>query len=237
MRNKALLGLAIPLACAALFVRLGIWQVARHQDRAAYNVAVAARLAQGPAPFTTLPTDTGAMRGRRVTLTGRFRYDLEQVLASRSNGGAPGVHLLTPLERAGNDTLVIVVRGWVFSSDAATVDRARWREGDTVTVAGYASPLQASGPPPPTDSLKPLRLASQSALSARLGRPVAPALLVMTADSTGPAGSVPRRLGVPELSAGSHQSYAIQWFAFALIAVVGGVLLFRRGIVADSTPT
>ena len=237
MRPKALLGLAIPLACAALFVRLGVWQVARHQERAAYNAAVAARLAEGPVPFPTLPTDTGAVRGRRVTLTGRFRYDLEQVLASRSNGGAPGVHLLTPLERVENDTLVIVVRGWVFSPDAATVDRATWREEDTVTVAGYASPLLASGPPPPVDSLKPLRFLSQSALSARIGRPVAPALLVMTSDAAGPADSVPRRLGVPELGAGSHRSYAIQWFAFALIAVVGGVMLFRRGIVANGTPT
>ncbi|MCE9602946.1 MAG: SURF1 family protein [Gemmatimonadetes bacterium] len=233
MRPKALLGLAIPLACAALFVRLGFWQVSRHKERAAYNAAVAARLAEAPAPFASLPGDSGAVRGRRVTLTGRFRYDLEQVLAARSNGGAPGVHLLTPLEREGSDTLVIVTRGWVFSPDAAGVDRALWREADTVTLSGYASPLLPEGPPPPADPLRPLRSLSQAALAARLGRPVAAAQIVMTSDSAGPAGSVPRRLGVPELSGGPHRSYAIQWFSFALIAVVGGVLLFRRGIVAD----
>ena len=236
MRFKALLGLAIPLACAALFVRLGFWQVARHKERAAYNAAVAARLAEAPAPFSALPGDSGAVRGRRVTLTGRFRYDLEQVLAARSNGGAPGVHLLTPLERDGNDTLVLVTRGWVFSPDAAGVDRALWREADTVTLSGYASPLLPDGPPPPPDSLRPLRSVSQTALAVRLRRPVAAAQVVMTSDSAGPVDSTPRRLGVPELSAGSHKSYAIQWFSFALIAVVGGVLLFRRGIVADGTP-
>ena len=236
MRPKALLGLAIPLACAVLFVRLGFWQVARHKERAAYNAAVAARLAEAPASFATLPADSGAVRGRRVTLTGRFRYDLEQVLAARANGGAPGVHLLTPLEREGNDTLVIVTRGWVFSPDAAGVDRALWREADTVTIAGYATPLLAGGPPPPPDPLRPLRVLSQSALTARLGRPVAPSQVVMTSDSAGPADSVPRRLGVPVLSAGSHKSYALQWFAFAMIAIVGGGLLFRRGIVADRTP-
>lgn len=233
MRPKALLGLAIPLACAALFVRLGFWQVSRHKERAAYNAAVAARLAEAPATFASLPGDSGAVRGRRVTLTGRFRYDLEQVLAGRSNGGAPGVHLLTPLERDGNDTLVIVTRGWVFSPDAAGVDRALWREADTVTLSGYASPLLPEGPPPPADPLRPLRSVSQKALATRLGRPVAAAQVVMTSDSAGPADAVPRRLGVPELSAGSHRSYAIQWFSFALIAMVGGVLLFRRGIVAE----
>ena len=46
VRLKALLGLAIPLACAALFVRLGVWQVERHGERTAYNATVATRLAE-----------------------------------------------------------------------------------------------------------------------------------------------------------------------------------------------
>ena len=232
MRPKALLGLAIPLACAALFVRLGLWQVSRHQELAAYNATVATRLAEAPAPFATLPEDTAAVRGRRITLTGRFRYDLEQVQAGRVNEGSPGVHLITPLERDGNDTLVVVLRGWVYSADAAGVDLARWREAESVAIAGYAIPLPAEGPPPPTDATRPLRTLSQSALTARLGRPVALAQVVMTSDSAARADSVPRRLRMPVLSAGAHKSYAIQWFAFAFIAVVGGVLLFRRGIVA-----
>lgn len=232
MRPKALLGLAIPLACAALFVRLGLWQVSRHQELAAYNATVATRLAEAPAPFATLPEDTAAVRGRRITLTGRFRYDLEQVQAGRVNEGSPGVHLITPLERDGNDTLVVVLRGWVYSADAAGVDLARWREAESVAIAGYAIPLPAEGPPPPTDATRPLRTLSQSALTARLGRPVALAQVVMTSDSSARVDSVPRRLSIPVLSAGAHRSYAIQWFAFAFIAVVGGVLLFRRGIVA-----
>ncbi len=232
MRPKALLGLAIPLACAALFIRLGFWQVARHSERAAYNLSVGTRLAESPAPFATLPSDSTALRGRLAILTGRFRYDLEQVLAARSNGGAPGVHLITPLEREGNDTLVIVTRGWVFSSDAAGVDQTAWREESVVTLSGYASPLPADGAAPPPDPRKPLRALNRRALSARLGAPVAAAMVVMTSDSAGAAGSVPRRLGVPVLSAGSHKSYAIQWFSFALIAVVGGVVLFRRSTVA-----
>lgn len=233
VRLKALLGLAIPLACAALFVRLGVWQVERHGERTAYNATVATRLAEAPAPFSALPGDTAAVRGRRIMLAGRFRYDLEQVQAGRVNEGSPGVHLITPLERDGNDTLVIVLRGWVYSADAAGVDLARWREADSVTIAGYAIPLPPDGPPPPTDAARPLRVLSQSALTARLGRPVAIAQVVMTSDSAARADSVPRRLGLPVLSDGAHRSYAIQWFAFAFIAVAGGVLLFRRGIVAD----
>lgn len=233
MRPKTLFGLLIPLACAALFVRLGFWQLSRHQERAAYNARVEARLAADAVPFAALPADTALVRGQRVALAGRFRFDLEQVQAGRVSEGAPGVHLLTPLERPGNDTLVIVSRGWVYSPDAAEVERARWRERDPVALEGYAVPLPADGPLAPADSLKPLRSLNRAALSARLGRPVASALVVMTSDSAPRADSVPRRLGRPSLVPGNHQSYAIQWFAFAAIAVVGGVLLFRRSVVTS----
>jgi surfeit locus 1 family protein len=36
------------------------------------------------------------------------------------------------------------------------------------------------------------------------------------------------RLETPALTEGPHQSYAIQWFSFALVAIVGGVALSRR---------
>lgn len=231
MRPKALVGLLIPLACAGLFVRLGFWQLARHAERAAYNARVESRLAAPPIPFAKLPGDSALVRGQRVSIGGRFRYDLEQVQAGRVSEGAPGVHLLTPLERPGNDTLVLVTRGWVYSPDAAEVDRPRWRERDTVMLDGYAIPIPVEGPSAPADTLKPLRVLNLAALAARIGRPVASALVVMTSDSAPRADSVPRRLGRPSLVAGNHKSYAIQWFAFALIAVAGGVLLFRRSVV------
>jgi surfeit locus 1 family protein len=235
LRPKLLAGLLIPLACAALFVRLGVWQVARHNERAAFNAGLAQRLAEAPIAYDSLPADTTTVRWRRVSLQGRFRYDLEQVLAGRASEGSPGVYLITPLERAGNDTLVAVTRGWAYSADAATVDRVRWREGDTVTLQGYALPLPAEGPPPPADSIRPLRVLSRSALRARIGTPISMVQVVMTSDSAARSDSVPRRLPLPVLDAGPHRSYALQWFSFAAIAVVGGLLLFRRGIVAGRT--
>lgn len=228
MRPKALLGLLIPLACAALFVRLGVWQVARHRQRADYNARVSARLAADPLPFAALPGDTALVRGQRVALAGTFRYDLEQVLAGRANEGAPSVHLLTPVERPGQDTLVVVLRGWVPSPDAAEVDRRAWRERDTVSLSGYAIPLPPDGPAAPADTARPMRALNTAALRSRLGRPVAAAVVVMTSDEPKPGEPRPRRLPGPVLSAGNHRSYAIQWFSFAAIAVVGGVLLFRR---------
>jgi cytochrome oxidase assembly protein ShyY1 len=36
---------------------------------------------------------------------------------------------------------------------------------------------------------------------------------------------------LPELTGGPHLSYAVQWFSFAAIAVVGSVVLFLRSSV------
>lgn len=231
MRLRTLLSLVVPVLAAATFARLGLWQLSRHAERVALNSGLSDRLSRPPIAFDSLTRDTLESRWRRVTITGRFRYDLEQIHAGRTSEGSPGVHLLTPLERDGTDTLVLVTRGWVYSADAATAELARWRERDTVAIDGYVLPLPYAGDAPPAD--RPFRTLNAAALSARLGRPVAPLRIVMTSDSTARADSVPRRLPPPVVDGGPHKSYAIQWFAFALIALSGGVLLFRRGVVAD----
>jgi surfeit locus 1 family protein len=228
MSPKRLFALLIPLACAALFVRLGVWQLARHQERVQLNAGLVERLAAAPVPLAAQASDTTGARWTQVSVSGFFRYDLEQVHASRINNGSPGVHLLTPLERPGHDTLLVVTRGWVYSADAATADQARWREGDFVTITGYLQPMAEDGPAPPADRPTLIRSLNRRAVEARVGKPVYPVQLIMTSDSAARADSVPRRLAPPVLDMGPHRSYAAQWFAFAIIAVVGGIVLFRR---------
>jgi surfeit locus 1 family protein len=41
---------------------------------------------------------------------------------------------------------------------------------------------------------------------------------------------LPRRLPPPELTNGPHLSYAIQWFSFAAIVLIGSFTLFRRTV-------
>jgi surfeit locus 1 family protein len=229
VRIRPLLGLAIPLACAALFIRLGVWQLSRHRERAAFNAVVAARLGEPPTDLQGVPTgDSASVRGRRVRVTGRFRYDLEQVAAGRVSEGSPGIHLLTPLERPGSDSLLVVIRGWVYSPDAAAVDRTRWRERDTVSIEGYLIPIPADSGAATAAAGRSMRRVTLEGLRARIGAPILAAQLVMTSDSLRRTDSVPRRLPPPAIDPGPHWSYMWQWFAFAAVAIVGGVALVRR---------
>lgn len=225
VRPRTLLTLAIPFACAALFVRLGVWQLSRLHQKRAFNAILSARLAAPPADVTALPGDTAAGHYRRVVASGRMLYDRDVVYAGRSHEGSPGVDLLTPMRIDGRDTVVMVNRGWAFSPDAASITDSLWREKDSVSVAGYAETFAGTER---ASTQRRVHALDRRAVQALVGLPVAPYIIVQTSDTGRHADSVPVRLGVPALSEGPHESYAIQWFSFALVAVVGGVALARR---------
>jgi cytochrome oxidase assembly protein ShyY1 len=53
--------------------------------------------------------------------------------------------------------------------------------------------------------------------------PIARVQLMQIGD-TSPKGNIPPRLVPPPPSEGAHKSYAVQWFSFASIAVIGAFL-------------
>jgi surfeit locus 1 family protein len=225
MRLRPILTLAIPLACAALFVRLGVWQLSRLREKRAFNTVLAERLASPPVEVTALPGDTALGHYRRVSATGSMLYDREVVYAGRSHEGSPGVDLLTPMKIAGHDTVVMVNRGWAYSSDAAQIVNARWKERDTASVAGFAETFAGKER---SVTERRVHALDRDAIQKLVGVPIARYVLVQTSDSAKHADSIPVRLTIPTLDEGPHQSYAIQWFGFALVAIVGGVALSRR---------
>jgi len=227
--------LLLPIIATALFAvvctRLGFWQLSRLDQRRAFNAQLAARLAATPSPIAALPNDTAAGHYRRVSAHGVFDYSRQVVLATRSSMGSPGVHLLTPL-RLDDGTIAMVNRGWVYAPDAITIDAAKWREheGDSVTVSGYAETWSSRERTPLADAQRAVRALDSSRVAQLVGAPVRPYFVAQTSDSATASGK-PVRLGEPELAEGSHKGYAIQWFSFALVALIGGGLLAREEVI------
>jgi surfeit locus 1 family protein len=218
---------ALALLSAALFVRLGLWQVDRLHERQARNAVVRHQQAGGPTPIGSLPRDTGAAHYRPASIVGRFDYEHELVATNRTRRGSPGVELLTPVRVAGSDTAVLVNRGWVYSPDGATVDRTRWREGDSAQLSGYVE-LYAPGAGVTSSASDPriVRRVSREEIASKIPFPVAPYYLVMTGGPT--SGAHPARREIPALDDGPHRSYAVQWFCFAAIALGGAAAVTWR---------
>ena len=222
-RNLAFVVLC--LIAAAVCVRLGVWQLGRLGERRVRNEFVRARLNFPSVPLATLPLDTGVVRFRRAEARGRYDYAREFVLTGRARNGSPGAHVVTPLRgAAGGDTVVLVNRGWVYAPDAATVDLARWREGDSATVTGFVDlfPPPGAGVARAANRPRAFRWLDRALLAREIGSPVAPLVLVARGDTAGmDASRIPARLEPPPLDEGPHLNYAVQWFAFAGVALAG----------------
>ena len=214
--------LLLAAVAAAGCIRLGIWQLDRLAQRRAINATVAARVAAPEAPLAQVLADTGELRFRRASASGTFDFEREVVLGSRTRAGSPGVHFITPLRLAGSDTIVWVNRGWAYAPDGMSIEREAWRERDSVTVHGYLLDYAGPSTVPLTAPSRPrvVRRLDRDSLAARAGAPVARYVLVQTSDSV-PREQVPVRIAVPALDEGPHRSYAIQWFSFAAVAVIG----------------
>ena len=234
MSRRTMLFCAFAIAAAAVFIRLGLWQVSRLRERQAFNDVVTEQLSSAPRPFVSLPRDTGAAHYRPASLSGHYDYAHEVVVTGRTRQGSPGVELITPVRMASSDTAVLVNRGWVYSPNASQVDLARWHEGDSAAVTGYVE-LYAADAGTTTSATDPriVRRVSRSEIASKIPYPVAPYYLVATggADTSGRPG---RRV-MPVLDEGPHRGYAFQWFAFALIALGGATAVVLRERV-DTRP-
>jgi len=227
MSRRSIAFFVLALAAAAVFARLGVWQLARLHEKVRRNVSIAAQQLDPAAPLARVPRDTSGGHYRKATVSGRFDYDQEVVLGARTHQGSPGVDLLTHLLIAGSDTAILVNRGWVYSPDGATVDLARWRERDTATITGYIEVYAPdAGVTKVAREPRLVRRVSRSELASRINRPLAPYYLVATGDSAD--GPHPARRELPALDEGPHRSYAMQWFFFMAIALVGAGLVIAR---------
>jgi surfeit locus 1 family protein len=226
LKRSTILLLVISICVAAVCVRLGIWQLARRQQRLAMNERIRARIDAPAIPASRVDRDTTKSRFSNAIVSGTPDYDHEIVLTHRGHDGAPGVDFLTPVRVAGTDTATFVNRGWVYSPDAVTVDRARWR--DTVRAfSGYVDAFESR----PADSVREgrIRKLSYEAIARVTPYPIRPFFVVAIGDS---AAAPPQmiRLERPKLDEGPHLSYAFQWFAFAAISLVGAGVVTARSM-------
>lgn len=216
---------------AAVCVRLGFWQLERLEQRDAMNAHVAERLALPALPLATSLEDTAGLGYRRVHVHGTLDAGRSIVLAGRSRAGAPGVHLLTPL-RLDDGTAVLVNRGWVPSPDGASIDVEAFA-ADSIDGEGFIVPFPSmdAGAAVTAGTLEFQRVwfrVDAAALRRQFPYPISD-FEVRLLPQASPGPEPPARLEAPELDRGPHLGYAVQWFSFAAIFVIGwGTMVVRR---------
>ena len=217
----------VALALTAGCVRLGVWQLDRLAERRARNADIRAVRERPTIALTGLGLAADSARQRRMLARGVLDYAHERVWTARSYQGAPGVHLITPL-RLPDGAGVLVDRGWVPSFDARRVEQGAFREAtDTVEVQGLG--LLA---PRARGDVNPRTLGDS------LPYPVLPFVVQWVPPTIPPGrppaapapGRSPVRIAPSALDDGPHLIYAVQWFSFAAIAIVGTTILLTRDV-------
>ena len=216
LRRRDVVAAVFALALAALCVRLGFWQLTRLEVRRARNAEILAARNQPALELRGRTVTADEAHDRRIHARGLYDWTHERVWPGRTWEGAPGVALLTPL-RLPDSSVVFVDRGFVPSADARRVNHAAWREPDTADVVG----LGVAAPRDRGD-------VNPAALADSLPYPVLPFVIQLVPTDSRVTGPTPLRWRARAPDNGSHLSYAIQWFSFAVIVLVGTGFLLRR---------
>jgi len=229
-------------------VKLGYWQLHRHEHRVANNEIIATNVDAAPVAVESV-TEPGAVLPhsdlyRSVTATGRFDTAHEVVARHRTAGaeGAGddhaggqqiGYHVITPLI-LDEGRAVLVNRGWIDSGDDPTAfPEIPAPPSGEVTVTGRLRPDETTAATGIRDRQglpdRQIMLISSKANAEYVPRQLVSGYLELVAVSPQPKGAQPALIPEPDHSGiGPHMAYAVQWWLFAAMVPVGWVVLLRR---------
>jgi surfeit locus 1 family protein len=229
----------LTIAGMALFVSLGWWQMGRAREKQAlvesFQRGADSNVDLGPdVEFDALP------RYQHVRAAGQYDSGRQVFIDNMpSETGKPGYRVLTPLRRADAKRLLLVDRGWVplgasreSLPDVQVADTNRTVAG---RLDGFPSPgvrVGEAGVPGDTHWPRVLNFPRQADLEHALGEPVEARILLL--DPSQPDGY--ERAWRPAMQFGPerHYGYAVQWFAFAVVALVIFVSLSLRRLDAGT---
>lgn len=220
----------VVVGLAAVFVRLGVWQLDRLEERRQANAVGEQRLDAEPAEFSLLleqAGDTTSLEHRRAIVHGEFDVAEEVLIRSQVELGQAGFHVITPLVRD-DGSAVLVNRGWVpITMDTPPVEAAP--DPGAHTLEGWVHLTQTRptlGQEEPEGDLDVLNRVDIDRIGDQTPYELAPVYLVATGES---GGDLPVPVDPPDFTdEGPHLAYAIQWFGFAAVGVIGLYFLLRR---------
>jgi surfeit locus 1 family protein len=213
------------VACAGA-ITLGNWQSRRADEKRALGAELDAAMRAAPVELSATAPAAGYVL-KHVAAQGTFVPALTVFLDNKLRHGRPGYEVVTPLRLAGTDAHVMVDRGWLASPASRAAPPVVRTPAGNVRVEGLGlerlpHALQAgeADKGPVRQNLDLDAFAAQSGL--RLVR------LVIQQHSRADDGLL-REWPRPDVGVEMHESYKLQWYSLAALAVVLGVVFaFRR---------
>lgn len=204
-----------------LFSYLGLWQLDRAAQKRQMNASLETRRKLPALSLNDSLPAGDQWEFRKVVAQGRFLTDKTVLIENRKHLGKTGFHVITALKIDGNERIVLVNRGWIpreqldqGSTPPTTADRVTVHGVITLPKAPAIELDQTDLGIAGTPHWPYLTLDHFSAWS---GLKILPFEILQSPQD---ADGFVRQWPQPEFSDTMHIGYAIQWFAFALIALL-----------------
>ncbi len=214
----------------------GVWQLDRAAQKRQLQAAIDMRTSQ---PALALPDNAASLQDLETVqhhngvLQGTWLPEHQFLLDNVVHKGKVGFYVYTPMLIA-DAQVVLINRGWIAAHARRDQIPTVAVDAGLIQVAGRfaaprSKPVMLGGlPPANANSQQVWFYVDLALLQAQIGLPVANFVLLQTSsDNSG----LLREWPVYDSKVGMHIGYAIQWFAFAGMALVFFVIFsFRRSV-------
>ncbi|MGA8050393.1 MAG: SURF1 family protein [Burkholderiales bacterium] len=212
-------GFLLAAAGCAAFVALGNWQTRRAGDKRALAGQLAAAIVEPARELPARPVAAGDYVQHRVAAQGRFLPEFTVLLDNKIQDGRLGYEVVTPLRLGESRLHVLVDRGWVAAGPRRDVlPDIRTPQGE-LRVEGLAvehlprafDPMRR---PPQGRVWQNLEFDEFSAATGLAVQPFVVEQLSRVDDG------LVRDREPPDSGAERNESYALQWYSFAVLAII-----------------
>ncbi|GAA5182834.1 SURF1 family protein [Rugosimonospora acidiphila] len=218
----------LTVVMAVIMVGLGFWQLDRFHSRADSNSHVDA-VSEGTAvPATSLmgigrpPSKAAAWT--KVTVTGQYDPAHQIIARERTLNSQVGFEIIDPLKLS-NGTAVLVDRGWLApaaSGAALTLPDVPPTPTGKVTVTGLLHLPESKGETAiPVDGKLTVRRIAPAKLASVMPYPLLGGYVAMEAQQPSTNAAAFGQIPVDHQDSTLNAGYVVQWWCFALIALVG----------------
>lgn len=215
------------VACvfAAVSVGLGMWQWDRKVQTDDLVNLINRNYSATPAPFAQLAPQFTSMnpdaQWKQVKITGSYDLAGQRLVRNRPQNGFPGFEVVVPFTVAGGGPTVIIDRGWLALGTLANGVPNSIPEPASGTVTVVARIFPSEAPVSRGAPAGQLANVDLGRYQSQLHYPILTgAYGQMVSESPLPA-VVPQSFPAPSIDDGTHLSYALQWYAFAVLGFVG----------------
>ena len=225
----------VTLILLSMFIRLGLWQLERADEKHAIEQQQQALMKQGSLKIDSKLSLQDVFEYQTAEVNGRFLPDRVMFLDNKPYNGVHGYHVITPLRINNTEKYILVNRGWVpmraHRKDLPEVNTSDKQQNITGMIKFPAEQFKL-GEAINENNQWPWRIQwlELDLIAKQLGIEILPFVVLQQGEENS---NFIRDWKIIVSPAEKNISYAVQWFSFAILLLVIFIVVNTRKIKSD----